>query len=59
VHAGVVSGDDVHAFPAGVTVLDLVRRGLPAALEAGVAALGGPAVALAYPEVVAGTGAQA
>ncbi|WP_206796003.1 fumarylacetoacetate hydrolase family protein [Amycolatopsis sp. MtRt-6] len=25
VHAGVVSGDGVHAFPAGVTVLDLVR----------------------------------
>ncbi|MGK3207930.1 fumarylacetoacetate hydrolase family protein [Amycolatopsis sp. MEPSY49] len=27
VHAGVVSGDGVHAFPAGVTVLDLVRGG--------------------------------
>ncbi|MFG1643491.1 fumarylacetoacetate hydrolase family protein [Amycolatopsis sp. NPDC049252] len=47
VQAGVVSGDDVHAFPAGITALDLVRGGLPAALEAGAAALGGPAVPLA------------
>ncbi len=46
VHAGVVAGDGVHAFPAGVTVLDLVRRGLPAALEAGATVLGGPAVPL-------------
>ena len=27
--AGVVSGDGVHPLPAGVTVLDLVRSGLP------------------------------
>ncbi|SFW78939.1 Fumarylacetoacetate (FAA) hydrolase family protein [Amycolatopsis australiensis] len=47
VHAGVVSGDGVHAFPAGVTVLDLVRGGLPAALDAGASVLGGPAVPLA------------
>ncbi|MEU5265851.1 fumarylacetoacetate hydrolase family protein [Amycolatopsis sp. NPDC021455] len=47
VHAGVVSEDGVHAFPAGVTVLDLVRRGLPAALEAGGSVLSGPAVPLA------------
>jgi 2-keto-4-pentenoate hydratase/2-oxohepta-3-ene-1,7-dioic acid hydratase in catechol pathway len=47
VHAGVVSGDGVHAFPAGVTVLDLVRRGLPAALETGASVLSGPAISLA------------
>ena len=33
-------------FPDGTTVLDLVRAGLPAALEAGAAALDGPAVPL-------------
>ena len=32
--------------PRGTTVLDLVRAGLPAALEAGAAALDGPAVPL-------------
>jgi 2-keto-4-pentenoate hydratase/2-oxohepta-3-ene-1,7-dioic acid hydratase in catechol pathway len=42
--AGVVSESGLHAFPAGTTVLDLVRRGLPAALRAGAAALDGPAV---------------
>ncbi|WP_370964471.1 fumarylacetoacetate hydrolase family protein [Amycolatopsis sp. cg9] len=47
VRAGVVSGDGVHAFAAGVTTLDLARGGLPAALEAGAAALGWPAVPLA------------
>jgi 2-keto-4-pentenoate hydratase/2-oxohepta-3-ene-1,7-dioic acid hydratase in catechol pathway len=36
----------LHALPGGTTVLDLVRAGLPAALEAGAAALEGPAVAL-------------
>lgn len=39
VHAGVVSGDGVRAFPAGVTVLDLVRGGS--------AVPGGPSVPLA------------
>jgi 2-keto-4-pentenoate hydratase/2-oxohepta-3-ene-1,7-dioic acid hydratase in catechol pathway len=33
--AGVVAEDGIHPFPRGVTVLDLVRSGLPAALEAG------------------------
>jgi 2-keto-4-pentenoate hydratase/2-oxohepta-3-ene-1,7-dioic acid hydratase in catechol pathway len=47
VHAGVVGEDGVHAFPAGVTVLDLVRSGLPAALDAGANVLSGPAVPLA------------
>ena len=47
VSAGVVSADAVHPLPAGTTVLDLVRRGLPAALQAGGAALAGPSVALA------------
>jgi 2-keto-4-pentenoate hydratase/2-oxohepta-3-ene-1,7-dioic acid hydratase in catechol pathway len=48
VAAGVVSDRDgavgLHALPAGTTVLDLVRAGLPAALDAGAAALDGPAV---------------
>ncbi|MGW4527514.1 fumarylacetoacetate hydrolase family protein [Amycolatopsis sp. NPDC004378] len=39
VHAGVVAGDGVHAFPAGVTVLDVVRGARPVA--------GGPSVPLA------------
>ncbi|MCZ2839522.1 fumarylacetoacetate hydrolase family protein [Modestobacter sp. VKM Ac-2985] len=47
VQAGVVSDAGVHAFPSGISVLDLVRAGLPAALEAGAAALDGPSVALA------------
>jgi 2-keto-4-pentenoate hydratase/2-oxohepta-3-ene-1,7-dioic acid hydratase in catechol pathway len=45
--AGAVSDAGVHPLPAGTTVLDLVRAGLPAALEAGAAALAGPAVPLA------------
>ncbi|GAB4079210.1 fumarylacetoacetate hydrolase family protein [Modestobacter muralis] len=45
--AGVVDGDAVHPLPAGTTVLELVRAGLPAALEAGAAALAGPSVPLA------------
>jgi 2-keto-4-pentenoate hydratase/2-oxohepta-3-ene-1,7-dioic acid hydratase in catechol pathway len=49
VSAGVVGDDGVHAFPAGVTVLDLVRSGLSAALAAGAAVLDGPPVPL--PEV--------
>ncbi len=44
VFAGVVSDAGLHALPARTTVLDLVRAGLPAALEAGAAALEGPAV---------------
>lgn len=34
----------LHELPARTTVLDLVRAGLPAALEAGTAALDGPAI---------------
>ncbi|GAB3347647.1 fumarylacetoacetate hydrolase family protein [Modestobacter lapidis] len=45
--AGVVDDTGVHPLPAGTTVLDLVRAGLPAALAAGGAALAGPAVRLA------------
>ena len=37
--AGVVVGDAVHPLPHGVTVLDLVRLGLPAAREAGARAV--------------------
>ncbi|TFV49570.1 fumarylacetoacetate hydrolase family protein [Blastococcus sp. TF02A-35] len=44
VTAGVVSDAGLHALPARTTVLDLVRAGIPAALEAGAAALEGPAV---------------
>jgi 2-keto-4-pentenoate hydratase/2-oxohepta-3-ene-1,7-dioic acid hydratase in catechol pathway len=44
--AGVVSDDGIHPLPAGVTVLDLVRAGVPAALDAGTAAIGGPAVSM-------------
>jgi 2-keto-4-pentenoate hydratase/2-oxohepta-3-ene-1,7-dioic acid hydratase in catechol pathway len=44
--AGVVSDAGVHPLPAGVSVLDLVRAGLPAALAAGARALDGPAVPL-------------
>jgi 2-keto-4-pentenoate hydratase/2-oxohepta-3-ene-1,7-dioic acid hydratase in catechol pathway len=43
---GVVSDAGIHPLPPGVTVLDLVRAGLPAAIEAGTRALGEPAVAL-------------
>ncbi|OXM73755.1 MULTISPECIES: fumarylacetoacetate hydrolase family protein [Amycolatopsis] len=46
VRAGVVAGDGIHPLPPEVTVLDLVRSGLPAALEAGAAALGEPPVPL-------------
>jgi 2-keto-4-pentenoate hydratase/2-oxohepta-3-ene-1,7-dioic acid hydratase in catechol pathway len=47
VRSGVVSDAGLHPLPAGTTVLDLVRAGLPAALEAGAGALAEPAVALA------------
>jgi 2-keto-4-pentenoate hydratase/2-oxohepta-3-ene-1,7-dioic acid hydratase in catechol pathway len=46
VQAGVVSAAGLHALPDGTKVLDLVRAGLPTALEAGIAALEGPAVPL-------------
>jgi 2-keto-4-pentenoate hydratase/2-oxohepta-3-ene-1,7-dioic acid hydratase in catechol pathway len=44
--AGVVSDAGIHPLPPDVTVLDLVRSGLPAALAAGERALGQPAVRL-------------
>ena len=44
--AGVVSDAGIHPLPEDVTVLGLVRAGLPAALAAGERALGGPAVPL-------------
>ena len=44
VTAGIVGENGLHALPPGVTVLDLVRAGLPAALEAGTAALSAPPV---------------
>ena len=47
VAAGVVRGDRVHPLPAGTSVLDLVRAGLPAALDAGRSALSEPSVPLA------------
>jgi 2-keto-4-pentenoate hydratase/2-oxohepta-3-ene-1,7-dioic acid hydratase in catechol pathway len=43
----VVGPQGLHPLPAGITGLDLVRSGLPAALETGRAALLGPAVPLA------------
>jgi 2-keto-4-pentenoate hydratase/2-oxohepta-3-ene-1,7-dioic acid hydratase in catechol pathway len=46
VSSGVVSDAGLHPLPDGTTVLDLVRAGLPAALDAGAAALEGPAVPL-------------
>ncbi|HEX6351387.1 fumarylacetoacetate hydrolase family protein [Actinophytocola sp.] len=46
VRAGVVGPEGIHAFPRGVTVLDLVRSGLPAALDAGASVLNGTAVPL-------------
>jgi 2-keto-4-pentenoate hydratase/2-oxohepta-3-ene-1,7-dioic acid hydratase in catechol pathway len=45
--AGVVSDAGLHPLPPEVTVLDLVRAGLPAARAAGDRALDGPAVPLA------------
>ncbi len=44
--AGVVSDAGLHEFATATTVLDVVRAGLPAALELGTAALDGPAVPL-------------
>ena len=48
---GVVGPDGLHPLPAGLTGLDLVRSGLPAALDAGAAALRGPDVLLERDEV--------
>lgn len=45
-YAVVVSDAGVHALPAEITVLDLVRGGLPAALDVGTAALSEPATPL-------------
>ncbi|MFW3168609.1 fumarylacetoacetate hydrolase family protein [Geodermatophilus sp. CPCC 206100] len=47
VRAGVVSDAGLHELPARTTVLDLVRAGLPAALDVGEVALRRPAVSLA------------
>jgi 2-keto-4-pentenoate hydratase/2-oxohepta-3-ene-1,7-dioic acid hydratase in catechol pathway len=47
VTAGVVGEHGLHALPPDLTVLDLVRAGLPAALDAGLAALSAPPVPLA------------
>ncbi|MEV6493189.1 fumarylacetoacetate hydrolase family protein [Actinoplanes sp. NPDC051633] len=44
--SGVVGDAGLHAFPAGTTTLDVVRAGLPAALDLGTAALRQPAVPL-------------
>ncbi|MGY1823540.1 fumarylacetoacetate hydrolase family protein [Geodermatophilus sp. SYSU D00079] len=44
VRAGVVSDAGLHELPARTTVLDLVRAGLPAALDVGAVALDRPAV---------------
>jgi len=46
VQAGVADAAGLHALPDGTTILDLVRAGLPAALEAGGAALQGRAIPL-------------
>src|SRR5689334_14560395 len=46
VSAGVVGDAGLHPLPEGTTVLDLVRAGLPAALEAGAAALSAAPVPL-------------
>jgi 2-keto-4-pentenoate hydratase/2-oxohepta-3-ene-1,7-dioic acid hydratase in catechol pathway len=51
--AGVVGDAGVHPLPTGVSVLDLVRAGLPAALEAGTRALDSPAVPLAAVRLLA------
>jgi 2-keto-4-pentenoate hydratase/2-oxohepta-3-ene-1,7-dioic acid hydratase in catechol pathway len=44
VQAGVADAAGLHALPDDRTILDLVRAGLPAALEAGASALDGPAL---------------
>ena len=44
--AGAVSAEGVHPLPLDTTVLELVRAGLPVALEASSRALEGPALPL-------------
>lgn len=44
--AGVVTDDGAHPLPRGMTVLDVVRLGLPAALKVGAQAAGRPAIPL-------------
>jgi 2-keto-4-pentenoate hydratase/2-oxohepta-3-ene-1,7-dioic acid hydratase in catechol pathway len=46
VAAGVIGDDGFHPLPDDATILDLVRSGLPAALDAGARSLGQPAVPL-------------
>src|SRR6476660_5698480 len=50
VRAGIVvdasTGPMVHPLPAGPTVVDLVRAGLPAALDAGASALAEPGITI-------------
>ena len=46
VAAGVIRDDGFHPLPDDATILDLVRSGLPAALDAGARSLGQPAVPL-------------
>jgi 2-keto-4-pentenoate hydratase/2-oxohepta-3-ene-1,7-dioic acid hydratase in catechol pathway len=45
-HAGIVGDEGIHPLPEGVGVIDLVRAGLPAALDAGAAALAERAIPL-------------
>jgi 2-keto-4-pentenoate hydratase/2-oxohepta-3-ene-1,7-dioic acid hydratase in catechol pathway len=47
VTAGVVGEHGLHALPPEITVLDLVRAGLPTALDTGLTALSAPPVPLA------------
>lgn len=47
IRCGVIGPEGLHVLPAETTILEVVRSGLPAALEAGAAALRGPAVPLA------------
>lgn len=47
VRAGVVSADSMHPLTDGRTVLDLVRAGLPDAIDAGTQAVQGPGIPLA------------
>ncbi len=49
--AGVVSGDDIHAMPPGVTLLELVGRGADGLRHAGEEALRSPAAVVRLDEV--------
>src|SRR3984885_9142537 len=48
---GVLSGDAIHAMPAGVTLLDLVGRGADGLRETGAEALQSPATVVPLKEV--------